>query len=533
MGIFISVEKTVECVAVAVLLSVALMFMSYRILGTLQSLGYSGKKLFRWLGKQNNMTYDRLCLLVVATLLSSAVLALCFCFLGDAASIVSLVAFAIFFALYAYADNKQPLRSPVTLTARFKRLSVVVWLVYAIVIYIIVTLLNFVAFIWGNSIFGIFKYCVLCLLPFLAVPLISLGNLIDKLYETPKNNRYVKRAKEKLAASKLKVVGITGSYGKTSAKCILAAMLSKKYRVLSTPRSHNTPMGLSLAINDNDIENYDIFIAEMGARNVGDISELCAICPPDYALITGICPQHLESFSTLENIIKAKGEIISATKNRTYVSRDAYDYFAGANENVTPCDCVSDVRSDYTGTAFKLTLGAKTAEVKTKLLGEHSAYNIGLCALLAYDLGVSFEEIAECISSLPYVEHRLQLIESNGVNIIDDGYNANVKGAEAAVNVLKTFPSRKIVVTPGLVELGVLEEEENSALGALLAGLDYVILVGETLVGAVKSGYLAAGGDAEKIVTVPNLFAAQDKLKQVIARGDTVLFLNDLPDIYL
>jgi UDP-N-acetylmuramoyl-tripeptide--D-alanyl-D-alanine ligase len=533
MGIFISVEKTVECVTVAILLSVALMFMSYRIMGTLQSLGYSGKKLFKWLGKQNNMTYDRLCLLSVATLLSSAVIALCFCFAGGYASIVSLLAYAIFFVLYAVADNRQPLRSPVALTARFKRLSVVVWLVYAIVIYIIVTLLNFADYVWGQTIFSIVKYCALCLLPLLSVPLVCLGNLIDKIYETPKNKRYVKKAKGKLTASHIKVVGITGSYGKTSAKSILAAMLAKKYRVLSTPRSHNTPMGLSLAINDNNLDDYDVFIAEMGARNVGDIKELCAICPPDYALITGICPQHLESFSTLENIVKEKGEIINATKIKTFVAGDAAQYFAGAGDKVSSPDCVSDVVADSAGTAFKLTLGGNTVDVKTKLLGEHSAYNIGLCATLAYELGVGLDDIADCIAHLPYVEHRLQLIKNNGINIIDDGYNANVKGAEAAVNVLKTFPSRKIVVTPGLVELGVLEEQENAALGAKLVGLDYVILVGETLVGAIKEGYISGGGDKNKIVTVPNLFAAQDKLKELLTSGDTVLFLNDLPDIYL
>ncbi len=131
------------------------------------------------------------------------------------------------------------------------------------------------------------------------------------------------------------------------------------------------------------------------------------------------------------------------------------------------------------------------------------------------------------------MEHRLQLLESNGVYIIDDGYNSNVVGAKAAVEVLRSFSGKKIVVTPGLVELGVLEESENKALGAELVGLDRIILVGETLVGAVKSGYLEAGGEEERLSIVPSLVAAQDVIKNEIAKGDAVLFLNDLPEIYM
>lgn len=147
-------------------------------------------------------------------------------------------------------------------------------------------------------------------------------------------------------------------------------------------------------------------------------------------------------------------------------------------------------------------------------------------------MGVPLREIAAAAEEMDFVEHRLQRIESNGVYILDDGYNANVKGAEAAVEVLKSFRGRKIVVTPGLVELGVLDEEENAALGAKLVGLDTVILVGDTLVGFVKEGYLSAGGDGEKLFTVSSLFEAQEKLRQTLEKGDCVLFLNDLPDTY-
>lgn len=532
MGIFISVEKTVECIAVAVIFTLLLLGCCYRMLGILQSGGYSGGKFLKWVRKKNNLVFVRHTLLFMLCALSSAVFALCFSFSGRWASVISLAGYAIFLPLYIWADNRVALRIPVTATPRFKRLYVVLAFFTAVFVYLCVTLLNFAAEVWKNEIFGYLRYVPLSVFALLLIPLVLFSNLVSKLYETPHNKKFVKKAKQKLAAAHIKVIGITGSYGKTSVKQILAGILSKKFRVLSTPRSHNTPLGLALSINGGDLENYDVFIAEMGARNLGDIAELCEMCPPDISVITGICPQHLESFLSLENIVKAKGEILAATKEKAVIAPDCFGLFESY-----PCvkikpDCVSEIECGSFGGRFTLTLGGKSATVTTRLLGRHAVDNIALAATVCFELGMSLEEIKEAVEELDFVEHRLQLIESNGVNILDDGYNSNIKGAEAAIETLKYFGGGKIAVTPGLVELGILEESENRALGEKLAGLDCVILVGDTLVKPVKEGYLAAGGDAEKLHTAPTLDKAQEILKGVIKTGDTVLFLNDLPDIY-
>ena len=533
MGIFIDVKTTIECVSVALVFAAFLTFISLKPVGMMQSCGYSGKKLFGWLRHKNNLAQSRLNLLAFASLLACAVISLCFYFTGEWSSIIGLVAYVLFFILYLYSDAKIALKSPATPTPRFKRLCVVLYLLCAVLVYIAVTLLNFADYIWGQSLFTSLKYSALALFFAAVYPLVSLANLITLIYEVPKNKGYIKRAKEKLASSNVKIVAITGSYGKTSVKTLLAELLKNKYRVLATPRSYNTPLGIARTVNDSNLSDYDIFIAEMGARHLGDIAELCAICPPEYSAITGICPQHLESFKTVENIVKAKGEIISATAKKCFIPAEFCDYFKHMSGAIVKSDCVSGVIADGTGTSFTLTLGGKSCMVKTSLLGAHSAYNIGLCANIAYELGLSLEEIASAIPSLGFVEHRLQLIESNGVHILDDGYNSNVVGARAALDVLRTLSGKKIVVTPGLVELGVLEEKENGELGAQLVGFDYVILVGETLVTAVMNGYTENGGDRDKITIVPTLAAAQDKLKGLIEKGDSVLFLNDLPDIYL
>ena len=532
MGIFISVQKTVECVVCAVLFAAAFAATCYKPAGILQSLGYSGKKLFLWAGKRGNAIIPREILLFMACALIFPVCALCFAFAGEWAAIIALVPSIMFFIVYVFADRRA-LRSPATFTPRFKRLYVVLAFLCAVLSYIFITLLNFADFVWGNEIFSLLRYLPLTVFPLLTLPIVALSNCICCIYEIPKNRGYIKRAKAKLAASKTKVIGITGSYAKTSVKNILSHILSGKYKVLSTPRSHNTPLGIAMTLNGAELENYDFFIAEMGARHVGDIAELSEMCPPDYSIITGICPQHLESFKTEQNIVKAKGEILAATSETAVIAPDAYSLF-----EAYPCAKLKgeepkDIICSPEGMEFTLVLGGEERRVKSRLLGRHSAENIALAATAAHVLGMSADEIAQRIEGIDFTEHRLQLTVSGGVNILDDGYNSNIRGAAAALEVLRSFGGRKIVVTPGLVELGVLEESENFALGENLAGLDYVLLVGETLIAPVKKGYLQNGGDAQKLKVVPTLKEAQKELAALISEGDAVLFLNDLPDIYL
>ena len=191
-----------------------------------------------------------------------------------------------------------------------------------------------------------------------------------------------------------------------------------------------------------------------------------------------------------------------------------------------------DVRISQEETSFTLRLKDTRIPVTVPVLGRHAAEDIALAAALAYALGMHADAIAAGIKKIVPVPHRLERKEANGVVILDDAYNCNEEGAKNAVEVLKCGGGKKFVVTPGIVELGELEEEVNAALGAALAGLDRVILVGETLVLAVRGGYLQAGGDQAALTIVPTLQAAQALLAEELGAGDCVLFLNDLPDIY-
>ncbi len=536
---------TLEAIAEYALISLALALLlplcTFKMLGALQQSGYDGKKFAKWTVRKGNMVYSRYILLAFLIALSSAVLALVFSFAGSRAAYIALVPFPLFVAVYCYADKKA-LKVPLVSTKRVQR----VYLWECVAVFIVSAALaaggGAAAHYAGVELVSHLRYLPLAVLPILLPLLLRAANAVDRPFSEAKNRKYLRPAREKLHAAQCVKIGITGSFGKTSVKNFIADLLSRKYKVFATPESYNTPLGIAKAIENVDLNEYDVFLAEMGARREGDIRELCDLVAPDHCVVTGICPQHVETFGSLEKVISAKGEILSGTKQGGYA-------FIGMDENTEKLDASAaklvkvgvgehgecgarDIRCSASGIDFKLALGVFETSVHSRLLGGHNARNLALAAAVAYKMGLTKEEIVSGIGEIGYVPHRLQPVEANGVTVLDDAYNANIVGAEEAVKVLRLFPGRKYIVTPGIVELGVLEEEENYALGEKLAGLDQVVLVGATLVLAVKRGYLAAGGDAEKIAVVPDLAAAEDLLSERLQSGDAVLFLNDLPDIY-
>lgn len=519
---------------------------TYKALGALQQCGYKNGRFARWLKRRDNLYYNRLALWSGLSFLSAGIVSLVFSFAGTrVALLVSAVPFLLFSLLFLLADRKYALKLPVVVTGRIKRLSAVYILLIACASYIALALLSLLNAIVDKPLYALFQFLPFSFMP-LALPwLLCAANRLDALYEGPRNKKFVKRAGQVLDETKITRVAVVGSFGKTSVKNILKSILSAKYSVVETPASYNTPLGIARTVLSPEFKEKQIFIAEMGARHVGDVAELCSLVKPDYAIFTGVCEQHIESFGSLENVLKGKSEILKGTSLKVVCGGALKEKIESLPpETVAPEDkqkCVyakfDELISGLTlladGTSFTLCLpGRKELRVKTCLLGRHSAENIALAALLAAEMGLTEEEIAGGIERILPVPHRLQLLESNGVHILDDSYNANPAGAAEAIEALKRFDGRKIVVTPGLVETGVLDEKLNGELGALLVGVDLVILVGDTLVGAVKAGYLAAGGDAGRLIIAPSLKDAQARLSETLAEGDAVLFLNDLPDAW-
>ena len=534
----------VEYAGVALGAAVLYALCAGRSLGALQQAGYNGSKYAAWVRRRGNMVRSRGTLLAFLIALSSLVLGICFSFAGQWAAYVALFPILLFTVIFCIADRRA-LKVPLVHTARANRriLALDFFLLLLAAAALVLGANALYRLVWPQvGLVGHLRYLPLAVLPLLFPEILRLANALEKPFSSAKNRRYLAAAKKKLLAAPCVKIGITGSCGKTSVKNFLAGILGGRYRVFATPASYNTPLGIAKAIEDVDLTQYDYFIAEMGARHKGDIAELCELVRPDHCIVTGICPQHLETFGTVEGIVAAKGEILRGTKPGGFAVIGQDEYTARLDPAAAGLKKVAggehgefgafDVHCSPAGIEFKLAMGILQMPVRSRLLGAHNAQNIALAAALASKLGVEKEEIASAVAGLDFVPHRLQPLEAGGVVVLDDAYNANVRGAAAALDVLRLFGGRKFVVTPGLVELGVLEESENAALGERMVGLDRILLVGSTLVTAVRKGYLAAGGIEERVSVHPTLDAAKEALAQELMPGDTVLFLNDLPDIY-
>ncbi len=359
---------------------------------------------------------------------------------------------------------------------------------------------------------------------------------------------YINDAKKILKNHKnLKVIGITGSYGKTTTKFILTRILSEKFNVVCTPHSFNTPMGVVRTIREHLKPQTEIFVCEMGAKNVGDIKEICDIAHPDYGMITSVGAQHLETFKSVDNVFKTKFELADALRlkdSKAYVNGDSAEIINRIN---TSDYVVYGTSSDFEfnaknisygrfGSEFEIDLSGETVKLSTKLLGVHSIVNIIGAVAIAHSLGLSNQEIKYAVASLKPYEHRLEMKSSvSGSIMIDDAYNANPEGCIEAVNVLGSFDGmKKVIITPGLIELGEKEYECNYRLGLEAAKIcDIIIFVGKN-----RSKPLAEAVNStdfnKDMLFIADSFMDAMKIYTQFADNQTVLLIeNDLPDNYL
>ncbi|MHB1314611.1 MAG: Mur ligase family protein [Christensenellales bacterium] len=360
---------------------------------------------------------------------------------------------------------------------------------------------------------------------------------------------YYNNAAKKLSGSDTLIkIGIVGSYGKTSTKFILGTILQGEWNTLVTPLSYNTPMGIARVVREQLSAEHEMFVAEMGERYKGDIAELCNLIKPRYGIITAVGKQHLDTFGSYESILDTISEILYELPPNGAVfingenpdCRRMYDTCMLDNKFLFGLEAEGlylkavDIEVGISGSSFTLVTGeGESIRCKTVLLGKHNIVNITGAAALAKYLGVSMEKIAMAIKKLEPIEHRLQLIQGS-VTVIDDAYNSNPAGAKAALEVLKEFaPTRRIIVTPGMVELGGEEEMLNESFGRDIANTaDIAILVGRRRVEPIYRGLVNEGFPEDCIVMVDSLAEAADKLPMYAIPGSVVLFENDLPDNY-
>lgn len=356
-------------------------------------------------------------------------------------------------------------------------------------------------------------------------------------------NYYYSKAKTKLNKLNLLNIGITGSYGKTSVKNFLYEIISTSFYTIKSPSSYNTPMGLSQVINKNINKLVEIFISELGATKPNDINELVNLIPIEIGILTDIGYQHMESFKTIENVLKTKLEILNSKNlKKIYINNDnkllrEYSYpidieVIRIGTTIESDLIIKDVQMNFNYLEFVIIYKNQEYNFQTKLLGRHNVFNLGLSIALSFDLGLDYKNIYENIRRIKAIPNRLELKKFNNIQIIDDAFNSNVKGFENALEVLLLTPYIKIIITPGVVEL-------NESNYYLLDGIIETIINNNILFYGIENKSIKYFINSfnhfkyDKYILFESFIEAYNYATKDSKLYKTILIENDLTDYYL
>lgn len=440
-------------------------------------------------------------------------------------------------------------------TARYKK--PLVWTARACRIYAVMALLVLIAVGIAMLLFGgsaesnLYAAAMALLLCYCASHIVTVSaNFLLAPVEAYIRRGYIRDACRRLQSMKdLKVIGITGSYGKTSTKHYLHRILSEQFDTLMTPGSFNTTLGVVRTVREYLKPYNEVFIVEMGAKNIGDIKEICDIVHPSIGIVTAVGPQHLESFGSIDNVQRTKFELVDAlpADGVAFVNND-FERIADRNVDNVRCErytCrdaagatwrATSVNYAADGTSFTVEgPDGYSLQLHTRLLGEANISDLLAAVAVAHTLGVTDERIRYAVQQIQPVEHRLSIKRTpGGITVIDDAYNSNPVGSRMAMEVLGGMTGgKRIVITPGMIELGERQYELNAELGRHIArNCDHAVIVGRYNRDALTEGIKAENNDALNTHIVDSFAEAQALLAKIATAGDIVLYENDLPDTF-
>ncbi len=459
---------------------------------------------------------------------------------------IELAILVIYISMIRYWQNffkNEQTKKRLVITKRVKRLIVTIVILYLIPLITLKTFTN------QNL---LLLLLIESIMVYLNEYVIFLAKIINTPIEKEVYNYYKHKAQKTLKSMpNLKIVGITGSYGKTSSKNILRDILNVKYNAFATPRNLNTYNGLIMSVNNYMDKFTDVFIAEMGAYVKGEIKGLCDLVHPKYGILTRIGTAHLETFGSEKNIEDGKFELIESLpsdgigvlnkddpkQKNHHIKNKVKLLWIGIDESDVDVHA-ENIKCTNKGTTFDVTFkGDKNKyHFETRLLGRHNVYNILSSLALGVAFGIDKEDLVHAVKGVKSVEHRLELKNMGSFYMIDDAYNSNPVGAKNAVEVLGMMPGVKVVVTPGMIELGDKENYYNEEFGKQIADqADYVVLIGEEKTKPIYNGLLESGFNKDKITVYNDVRCAYtyiNELKMKEKKDIYALFENDLPDTY-
>jgi UDP-N-acetylmuramoyl-tripeptide--D-alanyl-D-alanine ligase len=494
---------------------------------------YDGPRFLRWL--VHSGAFDRrLSLAIVAIFIAQLIL-------GTSASdwVFPLAVGVLCVAAAAVErDPRNNAKKPLAMTARAKR-------IYAVTFVLLLAVGIGAALVTDNA--------LVWLIPVQLVPVaLVIGTLLLMPSETRVQRRYWQEAHDTLHRLDPIVVAVTGSYGKTSVKHILGHVLETAAPTLITPGSVNTAMGIARIIREQLRPHHRYLVVEMGAYGIGSIARLCALTPPKLGIITAIGKAHYERFKTLDAVARAKFELAEAAHangGAAIVASDTLQfewprqYVEAHRDRVVTVGPEPDanlaihaLRQEPDGIVADIAWRGRIYQLKAPLFGEHQGRNIALAFGAACNLGLTPEDVIASLRSTPQIAHRLEVKrQGDGAIVIDDAYNSNPVGFASALellDVLKPPGGRRILVTPGMVELGAAHQEEHEKIGRLAAEhVDVLVAVAPQRVEPLANAFKAAAPERE-IVPCAGFAEARQWLDKNLAGHDVVLIENDLPDLY-
>lgn len=346
------------------------------------------------------------------------------------------------------------------------------------------------------------------------------------------NQRYINLATNKLQHSGVTVVAVVGSYGKTGVKNMLTELLDN---ACCPGGNVNTPLGIARYINGAEL-HCKYLVLEFGARQVGDIAELCRLYRPTYGIVVGVCPQHIATFGSLDNIVKEKSSLLD------WLPDNGVCVLNGADEIV--CEWAKGVcRKVVSGTSLTIEVTSRDMtgqqltvcdkqgvcyNVKLPQIADYAPDTFAICAEMCLALGQPLERVVVNSARITQTPHRMEVRQANGFFIVDDSYNAGIKGVENSCQTLAEFDCNRVVVAQGIVEGGKQARQLNVRCGQLLGGAFHVaVLCGQ------NSRYLAEGlrDTCTTVLYADSLADATDKALRYIGKGDILYYQNDLPDL--
>ena len=369
--------------------------------------------------------------------------------------------------------------------------------------------------------------------------------------ENRRRQKFLAEARTRLAEIDPFIIGITGSYGKTTTKAYLGTIMN--IAVAPTfwpPKSYNTEMGITRELRENLKPGHKYALIEMGAYSIGSIKKLCALTPPKAAIITAVGPMHLERFGTIENVYKAKKELPDAVPaggilvfngDNDYVRRMAAEFpghaclLYGLDSSKGPLDYTGQIlETTPSGTRFKISSRGRTFEAKTKLFGKPSVSNLLASFAMAVELGADPDFVLAAIQTIEQFDNRLEVKSLGGMLQINDAFNSNPEGFVSALDVLRDLPGEKrILMTPGMIELGSMQEAENARVAEYAAKVcTDVIVIGETNKRSLADGLKRGGFDDGRIWYATNREDGFKMLQEIRTTRDITLIENDLTDLY-